>query len=101
MNRDDLPPCNHCGSVNVLPFEDDTPDRGDTTLFIAILTAVILITGYLLIVVTSYLYYPIVVFGAIIVTTRLINKKQQERKTRVLRGPSDYICLDCGRSFLI
>ncbi len=94
------PPCAHCGSENVLPFEDDTPYKGDTTLFIILLSAFLVITAYVLLVFTSALYFPIVVFIAIIVTTRMINKHQADRKKRAELGiQRDYMCLDCSRFF--
>ncbi|MCP5048504.1 MAG: hypothetical protein GY940_15145 [bacterium] len=99
MKAESLPFCSHCGSGNVLPFEDDSHTGGDTTLFIAMLAAVLVLCGYLLFVVTSYLYYPVVVFIAIIATTKLINKHQEERKQVQLRREADYMCLDCGGFF--
>jgi hypothetical protein len=95
-----LPPCTHCGSTNVLPFEDDSPATGETTFFIIILSLVLLVTAYFLFVVSSYLYTPLVVFIAIIVITRLINKHQGERKSRaVVLKEWDYMCLDCNSTY--
>jgi predicted membrane protein len=92
------PPCIHCGSPNVLPFEDDAPYKGDDTLFLVILSAMLVITGYILFVLSTYLMFPIVVFLAIILITRIINKHHRERKVEVTKE-HDYVCLDCGKFF--
>lgn len=100
MNRDSIPDCILCGSDNVLPFEDDSPAQSDTTLFLVILSAVLVIMGYILFVISSYLFFPLVVFVAIIVTTRLINKQYVDQaKKALLAVPKDYICLDCNGFF--
>jgi hypothetical protein len=95
-----LPPCIHCGSTNVLPFEDDSPAKNEATLFIIVLSTVLMVTAYFIFVVSSYLYTPLVIFIAIIIVTRLINKHQGDRKKRAeVVEEWDYMCLDCSRSY--
>ncbi len=99
MNRDDLPDCILCGSDNVLPFEDDTPAHSET-LFLSILTAILIILGYILFMISSYIFFPLVVFAGIIVVTRWINKynKEKARKASILEI-KEYVCLDCNGFF--
>ncbi len=92
------PTCTHCGSDNVLPFEDEEPQKSDPTLFLVLLSAFLVITGYFLFMITSYLYFPLVVFAAIIVTTRLVNKRERQQKI-VKHVEKNYVCLDCSQFF--
>lgn len=94
------PPCPHCESENTLPFESDELQQEDSSIFFIMLTAFVLIAGYLAFVLASYLLFPLVVFTAIIVTTRVINKKQsRKREHSAVMSPKDYLCLDCSRFF--
>jgi hypothetical protein len=92
------PPCPHCGSGNVLPFEDEENTGSDPTLFIIILLAVALLTGYFLFMISSYLTFPLVVFVAIIISTKLINRQQKQQKVEK-HVEWDYMCVDCGGFF--
>jgi hypothetical protein len=98
MGHQAYPPCPHCGSGNVLPFEEEERPGSDPTLFIIILLAVALLTGYFLFVISFYLTFPLVVFVAIIISTKLINRQERQVKveTHVER---DYMCLDCSAFF--
>lgn len=90
--------CTHCGSDNVLPFEDEEGLKSDATFFIVLLSAFLIVIGYILFVISSYVFFPFVVFIAIIVTTRMINKRDREQKT-AKPIEKDYMCLDCSRFF--
>jgi hypothetical protein len=92
------PSCPHCGSGNVLPFEEDEYRGSDPTLFIIILLAVALILGYFLFMISSYLTFPLVVFVAIIISTKLINRHQKQHKVEK-QVERDYMCIDCSNFF--
>ena len=98
MSHRDYPPCPYCGSGNVLPFEEEGRPGSDPTLFIIILLAVSLLTGYFLFMISSYLTFPLVVFVAIIISTKLINRQEREQKVEK-HVEWDYMCLDCSGFF--
>jgi hypothetical protein len=98
MNTSPKPACPHCGSLNVLPFEDEESHKSDPTLFIVLLTAFLLIAGYLIFVISSYIFFPAVVFIAIIVTTRAVNRREKQPKAEK-EIERDYMCVDCGAFF--
>ena len=92
------PTCTHCGSENVLPFEDEEGHKSNTTFFIVLLTTVLIIAGYFLLMISSYLYFPAVLFIAIIVITRVINPRDKEENAGE-PVEKDYMCLDCSGFF--
>lgn len=94
----EYPTCTHCGSSNTLPFEDDSPLRGDDTLFMIFLSIALIMSAYFLFVLSSYILFPLVVFLAIILITRMINKRHHHTKPKVTRT-HDYVCLDCSSYF--
>jgi hypothetical protein len=98
MSNHSYPPCPHCGSDNVLPFEDEERSQSDATLFIIIVLALALFIGYFLFMISSYLTFPLIVFVAIIISTKLINKQERERKVEV-QIEKDYMCVDCSGFF--
>ncbi len=94
------PPCTRCGSTDVLPFEDDTPVKDDSTLFFILLSIALLIVGYVLFIVSSFFLFPLAVFIAIFIITRIINTHLADKKKRDTVGKiQDYVCLDCGGFF--
>jgi len=98
MSKKDYPDCPHCGSANVLPFEDEEKTKGDATLFIVIVLALALIIGYLLFMISVYLTFPLVVFAAIIVSSKLINRSEGKKKVEK-KIERNYMCLDCSSFF--
>lgn len=92
------PSCPHCGSVDVLPFEDEEAHRSDATLFIVFLSAFLLIAGYLIFMISSYIFFPAVVFLSIIITTRMLNRREKEQKA-MENIKRNYMCVDCGVFF--
>ena len=98
MSNRNFPPCPHCGSDNVLPFEEEEKAQSDATLFIVIVLALVLIIGYFLFLISSYLTFPLVVFAAIIISSKLINRQGKEKKVEP-HVVKDYMCLDCSGFF--
>ena len=98
MSQRAYPSCPHCGSGNVLPFEEEKHSGSDPTLFIIILLAVALLTGYFLFMISSYLTFPLVVFVAIIISTKLINRQEKRQKLEK-HVERDYMCVDCSAFF--
>jgi Flp pilus assembly protein TadB len=92
------PACPHCGSVNVLPFEDEGAHKSDATFFIVFLSAFLLVAGYLIFMISSYIFFPAVVFLSIIITTRMLNRRERERKN-MEKVERNYMCVDCGVFF--
>ena len=98
MSKLPFPPCPHCGSENVLPFEEEEKAQSDATLFIVIVLALALLIGYILFMISSYLTFPLIVFVAIIVSSKLINRQQGENKVEI-HDEKDYMCLECSGFF--
>lgn len=90
--------CPYCSSDNVLPFEDEGDYKRTYSFYIIILSALVLIIGYLIFLFSSYIFFPVVVFIAIIITTKTINKREREKK-KVIQIEKQYICLNCNSNF--
>ena len=99
MKADTFPQCPHCGSDDVLPFEEEGKEsKTDASMFIVIVSALVLIFGYFFFAISSYIYFPLFIFGLIAVATRFVrNSETVKRKTR--KKPRDYMCVECGGFF--
>jgi len=98
MSNHSYPPCPHCGSDNVLPFEEEGRSGNDATFFVIIVLAVALIIGYFLFMISTYLTFPLIVFVAILISAKLINKQEGGKKA-AKHIERDYMCVDCSGFF--
>ncbi len=89
--------CPYCDSDDLLPFESDEKPRDDHTIWVAILSALLVIGGYFLVLISSYMYFPIVLFGFIIFSAKMVNKRGEQKKREAVQE-HDYLCADCGNS---
>ncbi len=90
--------CPQCGSEDILPFESEEDYKEDYSPAVVLLSALLVITGYLFFVVSSYLYFPMFIFIFIIFAAILINRREKQRK-RAEAIEKDYICLECDNNF--
>jgi uncharacterized membrane protein YfcA len=99
MNAGEYPACPECGSDDALPFEEENRNTGDPSMWIVVVSALIILGGYFLFALSSYLYFPLFVFILIVVVTRAVNRSEGRRKKKRRTKPQDYMCVDCGAFF--
>ncbi len=91
--------CAHCGSEDVLPYEDDEPVSGDYSIWVIMITGVLLLLGYFTFMVSTYLYFPAAIFIFIIISAWVVNRSDERNKKKVV-VEKDWLCLECDRSFM-
>ncbi|MGE5343893.1 MAG: hypothetical protein ACM3SY_20675 [Candidatus Omnitrophota bacterium] len=98
MKAGSFPHCPHCGSADVLPFEEDSGSGIKATLLMVIASALVVLFGYFFFALSAYLYFPIFILGIIVISTRLINNRENRRKKRK-KLPSHFMCTECRQFF--
>jgi len=93
--------CPYCQSTNILPFEEEDPQRNQESLMIIIIAAMTLMLGYFFLVVSAYLFFPFVIFAALIFTSFIINRKERRANRKQDKVAKDFICIDCSNTFKI
>lgn len=94
------PMCPLCGSLNTLPYEEESEHNFEISLTMIIVSGLLLIGLYLAIIVTSYIFYPLVVFAGIIIASKIVNKNRNVgKKGDIEIKETLFLCLNCNRSF--
>ncbi len=91
--------CPHCGSDDVLPFEDESSHKSETSFSTVLIVAVVIVLGYITLIVTSYIFYQLAIMGALILIAWQINRYKGTKRKRHDRSAIDYMCVDCGKFF--
>jgi len=93
-----LPKCPFCGSLEVLPFEDDKDySNRRQTFTLILLSAFSLFGAYILFLLSAYLFFPGVVILSIFFFTKIVNDR--ERKKIIIYDKKNFICIKCGNNF--
>ena len=98
MEPSQFPSCPHCGSNDVIPFEEDTGKTWNVSLTVVIISALVLLGGYFLFILSSYLYFPVFILFLIIIAAKWVGNTNRERRQKRSQ-PRDYMCLECSQFF--
>jgi len=92
--------CPYCQSDNMLPFEEEVEGKPGESLWLIVLSGLLLIGIVFLVVISSVRYFPYVLALGLVLLAYLFNRQKKRKPRRRARpAPRDYVCLDCSRTF--
>lgn len=94
--------CPHCGSHNVLPFEEDGGGAENQTFITILLSALAIMGTYFLFLLVSYINYPLMVIIIVTAISYIMRRKDRKKKKKIkIQADKEFICLDCNSNFTL